>query len=337
MKKGFDADLYLQLQTEKIIERVRQFDKLYLEVGGKIVDDLHAARVLPGFDPQAKIKVLQNLADRLEVVICVSAINLLGNKTRGDSGLNYFQETVRMIDFFRQQDFLVKNLVITLCDQEDLVAEFVKRFKQYDLAVYIHNKTDGYPFDLAKVVSSDGYGKNSFIKTERQIVVVTAPGPASGKMATCLSQIYHEFLAGRKVGYAKYETFPVWDLAVDHPVNLAYEAATLDLMDKNLIDPFHLEAYGVEAVNYNRDIETFPVLKEIFQRIYGQEIYKSPTDMGVNMVAKAITNMSLVEKAAQEEIVRRYQKTQTDHNLGKISQVSVNKAEQLVNKVNCFI
>ena len=307
MKRGFNQEVYLELQTAAIMERVRQFDKLYLEVGGKIIDDWHAARVLPGFDPQSKIQVLENLRDQLEVIICVSAVDLARGKMRSDSGLSYQQEALRLIEYFTQRNFKISSVVITLCDQSEAVADFVKLLKERGLIVHIHSRTEGYPTNIDKVVSPEGYGKNSFIKTERPVVLVTAPGASSGKMATCLSQIYHELLAGRRAGYAKYETFPVWNLPINHPVNRAYEAATMDLNDQNMIDPFHQKAYGVEAVNYNRDIATFPVLNEIFQRIFHQQIYQSPTDMGVNMVASAIVDDQVVRLAAEAEIERRYQ------------------------------
>lgn len=307
MKRGFNQEVYLELQTAAIMERVRQFDKLYLEVGGKIIDDWHAARVLPGFDPQSKIQVLENLRDQLEVIICVSAVDLARGKMRSDSGLSYQQEALRLIEYFTQRNFKISSVVITLCDQPEVVADFVKLLKERGLIVHIHSRTEGYPTNIDKVVSPEGYGKNSFIKTERPVVLVTAPGASSGKMATCLSQIYHEFLAGRRAGYAKYETFPVWNLPINHPVNRAYEAATMDLNDQNMIDPFHQKAYGIEAVNYNRDIATFPVLNEIFQRIFHQQIYQSPTDMGVNMVASAIVDDQVVRLAAEAEIERRYQ------------------------------
>lgn len=307
MKRGFNQEVYLELQTAAIMERVRQFDKLYLEVGGKIIDDWHAARVLPGFDPQSKIQVLENLRDQLEVIICVSAVDLARGKMRSDSGLSYQQEALRLIEYFTQRNFKISSVVITLCDKPEAVADFVKLLEERGLIVHIHSRTEGYPTNIDKVVSPEGYGKNSFIKTERPVVLVTAPGASSGKMATCLSQIYHEFLAGRRAGYAKYETFPVWNLPINHPVNRAYEAATMDLNDQNMIDPFHQKAYGVEAVNYNRDIATFPVLNEIFQRIFNQQIYQSPTDMGVNMVASAIVDDQVVRLAAEAEIERRYQ------------------------------
>ena len=307
MKRGFNQEVYLELQTAAIMERVHQFDKLYLEVGGKIIDDWHAARVLPGFDPQSKIQVLENLRDQLEVIICVSAVDLARGKMRSDSGLSYQQEALRLIEYFTQRNFKISSVVITLCDQSEAVADFVKLLKERGLIVHIHSRTEGYPTNIDKVVSPEGYGKNSFIKTERPVVLVTAPGASSGKMATCLSQIYHEFLAGRRAGYAKYETFPVWNLPINHPVNRAYEAATMDLNDQNMIDPFHQKAYGVEVVNYNRDIATFPVLNEIFQRIFHQQIYQSPTDMGVNMVASAIVDDQVVRLAAEAEIERRYQ------------------------------
>lgn len=333
-KKGFDADLYLRLQTEAIIERVQQFDKLYLEVGGKIVDDLHAARVLPGFDSEAKIKVLQKVRDQLEVIVCVAANDLIKGKTRGDGGLSYADETLRIVRFFRDRGFVVDNLVITLCSEKCPVQPFVELFEQERLKVAIHSRTAGYPHDIVRVVSVEGYGKNAFIETTRPIVVVTAPGPSSGKMATCLSQIYHEFLRGKQAGYAKYETFPVWNLPLDHPVNLAYEAATLDLADENMIDPFHLEEYGVAAVNYNRDVATFPVLQAIFNKIYGCKIYSSPTDMGVNMVASGITDDALVSEAARQEVIRRYYRTVMDYRLGKAEAQAVEHALVLLDKLD---
>lgn len=330
---GFDQARYLALQTEAIQQRVRQYDKLYLEVGGKIADDLHAARVLPGFDPEAKIKVLQQLGNQVEVVLCVSAPALLEHKIRGDSGLDYLAESLRLVDFFRQQRFVINNIVITLCDQPQQVASFQQQFVAAGLTVHIHARTAGYPHDIQRIVSPAGYGQNSFIQTTQPIVVIAAPGPGSGKMATALSQIYHEYQAGRSAGYAKYETFPVWNLPLDHPVNVAYEAATLDLADYNLIDHFHQRAYGITAVNYNRDVATFPVLAQIFQQIEGKSPYQSPTDMGVNMVAEGITDMTVVEQAARVEIVRRYCQTRLDCQAGKISLEMFKRAEQLLARV----
>ncbi len=331
---AFDKDLYLQAQTTEILKRTKKFKKLYLEVGGKLIDDTHAARVLPGFDPAAKLKVLTELKDKLEIIVCISAIDLERNKIRGDSGLTYQDEAWRLIDYFRSQDLLVNNVVITLCDDKTKVAAFKKQLEKANITVHIHSKTKGYPTDIERVVSKAGYGKNSFVTTTKPIVVVTAPGPSSGKMATALSQIYHEFLNGVKAGYAKYETFPVWNLPLDHPVNIAYEAATLDLMDVNLIDPFHLEAYGEQAINYNRDIETFPILKRIFNKIYGKDIYKSPTDMGVNMVKTGIKNDKLIRQAAIQEVIRRYFKTKFDNKFSLIDDQAVEKALLLMERLN---
>lgn len=330
---GFDQAKYLSLQSEEILKRVEQFGQLYLEVGGKLLDDMHAKRVLPGFDPSAKLQVLRSLKDRLEIIVCVSAVDLERNKIRSDNHLSYADEAMRLIDFFRQEGILVKNVVITLFEAQAKAEAFKQRLEQNALTVHMHRRTAGYPVDVDTIVSEQGYGQNSFVETERDIVVVTAPGPSSGKMATCLSQIYHESLRGRTVGYAKYETFPVWSLPLDHPVNVAYEAATLDLMDKNLIDPFHLSSYGITAVNYNRDIEAFPVLKRIFDRIYGREIYKSPTDMGVNVIAQAITNDDVLREASKQEIIRRYFATRLAEQLGEISEQALERAKLLMEQV----
>ncbi len=333
LKIGFDQDKYLKLQTKSILERVKKFERLYLEVGGKLIDDLHAKRVLPGFDPHSKLKILSSLKDRLEVIICVSAVDLDRNKIRSDNHLSYADEAIRLINFLREEGILVNNVVITLYDEQKRVKPFKDKLSRMKINVHLHSRTAGYPTDIDLIVSQQGYGQNSFIETERDIVVVTAPGPSSGKMATCLSQIYHESLRGQTVGYAKYETFPVWDLSLEHPVNVAYEAATLDLADANLIDPFHLENYGVMAVNYNRDVETFPVLKRIFDRIYRREIYKSPTDMGVNVVSQAIVDNEIVEEAAKQEIIRRYFATLKDNQLDEIDDQTLEQAALLMEDV----
>lgn len=329
----FDQEKYLRLQTEQILRRVKQFEQLYLEVGGKLIDDLHAKRVLPGFDPTAKLKVLSSLKDRLEVIVCVSAVDLERNKIRSDNHMSYADEAIRLIIFLRQQQIAVNNVVITLFEGQARAEVFANKLKSLQLKVYFHSKTPGYPTDVDLVVSLAGYGQNSFIKTTADIVVVTAPGPSSGKMATCLSQIYHEANRGRRVGYAKYETFPVWDLPMEHPVNVAYEAATLDLKDKNMIDPYHLANYGKTAVNYNRDIETFPVLKRIFDRIYGRELYKSPTDMGVNVISRAIIDDTAVQMAAQQEIIRRYFRTRLEQQLGEVDELTLERAQLLMRRV----
>lgn len=329
-KIGFNQAKYLELQTEAILERVGRFERLYLEVGGKLVDDLHAKRVLPGFDPAAKLKVLGVLKNQIEAIVCVSAIDLERNRIRADNHLSYADEAIRMIKVLRQHNIKVSNVVITLFDNQPRVKPFQASLAKLDLAVHTHSRTAGYPTDIEMIVSERGYGQNSFVQTERKIVVVTAPGSSSGKMATCLSQIYHEAQRGKMVGYAKYETFPVWDLPLDHPVNLAYEAATLDSLDTTMIDPFHLAAYDKTAVNYNRDVETFPVLKRIFDRIYGREIYQSPTDMGVNMIAPAICDINLVEAAAKEEIIRRYFNVLLQNKLGEASSQSLERAKLLM-------
>lgn len=330
---GFDQDKYLKLQTKEILKRVEQFERLYLEVGGKLIDDLHAKRVLPGFDSSSKLKVLSSLKDRLEVIVCVSAVDLERNKIRSDNYLSYADEAIRLINFLRNEGILVNNVVITLFDNQNRIRSFKAKLTRMKLNVHLHTRTAGYPTDVDLIVSKKGYGQNSFIKTERDIIVVTAPGPSSGKMATCLSQIYHESLQKRLVGYAKFETFPVWDLPLDHPVNVAYEAATLDLEDTNSIDPFHLENYGIAAVNYNRDIETFPVLKRIFDRIYGREIYQSPTDMGVNVISQAITDSQVVATAAKQEIIRRYFATLTENQLDEASDQQLERAKLLMENV----
>lgn len=333
IQTGFDQQKYLELQTKEILRRVKKFERLYLEVGGKLVDDLHAERVLLGFDPSSKLKVLASLKDRLEVIVCVSAIDLEQNKIRSDNHLSYADESIRLINVLQQKGLLVQNVVITLFDEQKRVPAFKTRLEKSGLKVFLHSRTPGYPTDIDLIVSPDGYGENDFIPTKRDIVVVTAPGPASGKMATCLSQIYHESVQGRTVGYAKYETFPVWDLPLKHPVNIAYEAATLDLNDANMIDPFHLAAYDKIAVNYNRDVDNFPVLKRIFDRIYGREVYKSPTDMGVNVISQAITNDEVIRQAAREEVIRRFFKTALDNQLGNIDDVALERARLLVEEV----
>lgn len=333
IKTGFDSEKYFKLQTTEILKRVKEFGRLYLEVGGKLIDDLHAKRVLPGFESSAKLQILSNLKDKLEVIVCVSAIDLERNKIRSDNHMSYADEALRMIKILRQRNILVNNVVITLFDEQKRVQPFTKRLAKMNLKVHFHSRTAGYPTDVDMIVSEIGYGQNSFIEIERDIVVVTAPGPSSGKMATCLSQIYHESLRGQTVGYAKFETFPVWNLPVDHPVNVAYEAATLDLEDVIMIDPYHLANYGVMAVNYDRDVEAFPVLKRIFDRIYGQEIYQSPTDMGINTIAQSITDDGIVREAARQEIIRRYLATALENQLGEISDQALERARLLMENV----
>lgn len=316
-KIGFDNDKYLKMQSEHIGERVKEFgDKLYLELGGKLFDDYHAARVLPGFLPDSKIKMLMHLADKLEIVIAISAIDIVKNKVRSDYNITYDLDTLRLIKAFEELGLLVQSVVITQYNGEPSCDAFKKRLENLGKNVYLHYKIEGYPSNIELIVSDDGYGKNDYIETTRPIVVVTAPGPGSGKMATCLSQLYHENKRGVKAGYAKFETFPVWNLPLKHPVNLAYEAATLDLNDVNMIDPFHLDAYGETTVNYNRDIEIFPVLSAMFEKILGECPYKSPTDMGVNMAGNCIFDEEVVQEAAKNEIVRRYYQVLKDKRNG---------------------
>ena len=306
MRQGFDNDMYIRLQSERIRERIAQFGgKLYLEFGGKLFDDNHASRVLPGFQPDSKLRMLKTLADRAEVVIAVNAQDIESNKLRGDLGIGYDAETLRLIDSFREAGLYVGSVVITRFGGQAAEA-YKRRLENQGIRVFRHYAIEGYPSNLNHIVSGDGYGRNDYIETKRELVVVTAPGPGSGKMATCLSQLYHEYKRGIKAGYAKFETFPIWNLPLKHPVNLAYEAATADLNDVNMIDPYHMEAYGKLAVNYNRDVEIFPVLRAIFERIQGKSPYQSPTDMGVNMAGFCITDDEACCDASRREIVRRY-------------------------------
>ncbi len=306
-KIGFDNEKYIALQSAHIRERIEQFGgKLYLEFGGKLFDDYHAARVLPGFAPDSKIRMLIQLKDQAEVVIAINANDIEKNKVRGDLGITYDLDTLRLIDAFRSFGLYVGSVVLTRWQDQPAAVKFQQRLESLGVRVYRHFSIAGYPSNIDYIVSDEGYGKNEYIETSRSLVIVTAPGPGSGKMATCLSQIYHEHKRGIRSGYAKFETFPIWNLPLKHPVNIAYEAATADLNDMNMIDPFHLEAYGVTTVNYNRDIEIFPVLNAMFKRINGESPYKSPTDMGVNMVGNCIIDDEAVCNAAKMEIVRRY-------------------------------
>ena len=306
-KIGFDNEKYIALQSAHIRERIEQFGgKLYLEFGGKLFDDYHAARVLPGFAPDSKIRMLIQLKDQAEVVIAINANDIEKNKVRGDLGITYDLDTLRLIDAFRSFGLYVGSVVLTRWQDQPAAVKFQQRLESLGVRVYRHFSIAGYPSNIDYIVSDEGYGKNEYIETSRSLVIVTAPGPGSGKMATCLSQIYHEHKRGIRSGYAKFETFPIWNLPLKHPVNLAYEAATADLNDVNMIDPFHLDAYGETTVNYNRDIEIFPVLNAMFKRINGESPYKSPTDMGVNMVGNCIIDDEAVCNAAKMEIVRRY-------------------------------
>ena len=309
-KIGFDNEKYLQMQSDKIRERIGQFGgKLYLEFGGKLFDDYHASRVLPGFAPDSKVKMLLQMKDSAEIVIVISADAIEKNKRRGDLGITYDLDVLRLIDAFRGIGLYVGSVCITHYHAQPAADAFQKRLETLGVKVYRHYIIPDYPSNVPLIVSDDGFGKNEYIETTRPLVVVTAPGPGSGKMATCLSQLFHENKRGVKAGYAKFETFPIWNLPLKHPVNLAYEAATTDLNDVNMIDPFHLEAYGVTTVNYNRDIEIFPVLNAIFQRIYGSSPYKSPTDMGVNMAGNCIIDDDACRRASEQEVIRRYYAT----------------------------
>jgi uncharacterized protein (UPF0371 family) len=307
MKIGFDNEKYLKMQSEHIKERIGQFgDKLYLEFGGKLFDDYHASRVLPGFAPDSKLRMLMQLSDCAEIVIVINAADIEKNKVRGDLGITYDVDVLRLRDEFQEKGLYVGSVVITHYSGQNSADQFKAKLEKKNIKVYLHYTIEGYPSNIPLIVSKDGFGKNDYIKTTRPLVVVTAPGPGSGKMATCLSQLYHDNLCGIKAGYAKFETFPIWNLPLKHPINLAYEAATADLNDINMIDPFHLEAYGVTTVNYNRDIEIFPVLNAIFEGIYGENPYKSPTDMGVNMAGNCIINDEACCEASRMEIIRRY-------------------------------
>lgn len=319
MKIGFDHNKYLEEQSKYILERVNNYDKLYLEFGGKLMFDLHAKRVLPGFDENAKIKVLHKLKDKLEVVICVYAGDIERNKIRGDFGITYDMEVFRLIDDLREHELQVNSVVITRYNDQPATTLFINKLERRGIKVYKHRATKGYPTDVDVIVSDEGYGQNPYVETTKPIVVVTAPGPGSGKLATCLSQLYHEYKRGNAAGYSKFETFPVWNVPLKHPLNIAYEAATVDLQDVNMIDPFHLEAYGETAVNYNRDVEAFPLLKRIIEKITGKEsIYKSPTDMGVNRVGFGIVDDEVVKEASKQEIIRRYFKTGCEYKKGYV-------------------
>ena len=333
MKIGFDNEKYLKMQSEHIRDRINQFDnKLYLEFGGKLFDDFHASRVLPGFAPDAKLRMLMQLSDQAEIVMAISAADIEKNKIRGDLGITYDSDVLRLIDEFRGRGLYVGSVVITQYSGQHSADAFKKRLQNLGIPVYIHYTIPGYPHNVPLIVSDEGYGKNEYIETTRPLVVVTAPGPGSGKMATCLSQLYHEHKRGVNAGYAKYETFPIWNLPLKHPVNLAYEAATADLNDVNMIDPFHLEAYGKTAVNYNRDIEIFPVVNAMFELIAGKSPYHSPTDMGVNMAGNCIVDDAACCEASRNEIVRRYFKALCDLKNGAQIQSEVYKLELLMNQ-----
>ena len=332
-KIGFDNDLYLQTQSEHIRNRLASFGgKLYLEFGGKLYDDNHAARVLPGFQPDSKLRMLLQLKDQVEMVIAINAADIEKNKIRGDLGITYDRDVIRLIDIFRGFGLYVSSVVLTRYSEQPQVKAFQARLESMGVKVYHHYAISGYPSNIAHIVSEEGFGQNEYIETTRELVVVTAPGPGSGKLATCLSQLYHEHKRGVQAGYAKFETFPVWNLPLHHPVNLAYEAATADLSDVNMIDPFHLEAYGATTVNYNRDVEAFPVLVAMFEKILGDCPYKSPTDMGVNMVGNCIVDDEAVRAASGQEIIRRYYDALCDEKKGKSTGDSISKLELLMRK-----
>ena len=333
MTVGFDNDKYIQLQSAHIQERIAKFGgKLYLEFGGKLYDDYHASRVLPGFQPDSKLRMLLQLKDMVEVVIAINADDIEKNKVRGDLGITYDRDVIRLIDIFRDFGLYVSSVVLTRFDGQILAKAFQARLESIGVKVYHHYAIEGYPANISRIVSEDGFGRNDFIETSRELVVITAPGPGSGKLATCLSQLYHEHKRGVQAGYAKFETFPVWNLPLNHPVNLAYEAATADLSDVNVIDPFHLDAYGVTTVNYNRDVEAFPVLVAMFERILGQCPYKSPTDMGVNMVGNCVVDNEAVLDASRQEILRRYYTALCDQKQGKAADSQILKLELLMKK-----
>ncbi len=335
---GFDNEKYLQMQSEHIRERISQFGgKLYLEFGGKLFDDYHASRVLPGFQPDSKLRMLLQLKDRVEIVIAINSSDIEKNKLRGDLGITYDMDVIRLIDCFRTIGLYVGSVVMTQFTGQPTAEAFQRRLENLGLKVYRHYMIDGYPSDISKIVSDEGYGKNEYIETTRELVIVTAPGPGSGKMATCLSQLYHDNKRGIQAGYAKFETFPIWNIPLQHPVNLAYEAATADLNDVNMIDPFHLEAYGKTTVNYNRDVEIFPVVTAMFEKIVGSCPYKSPTDMGVNMAGNCIVNDDVACDASRQEILRRYYTALCDQRKGIIGDDVVLKLELLMKKAGITV
>ena len=337
-KIAFDNDLYIKTQSAHIRNRIEQFGgKLYLEFGGKLYDDNHASRVLPGFKPDSKLQMLLQLKDKVEMVIAINAADIEKNKIRGDLGITYDRDVLRLIDVFRSFGLYVSSVVLTRYNDKDITRAFQARLETMGIRVYHHYDIEGYPSNISHIVSDAGYGRNDFIETTRELVVVTAPGPGSGKLATCMSQLYHEHKRGVQAGYAKFETFPVWNLPLNHPVNLAYEAATADLSDVNMIDPFHLESYGKTTVNYNRDVEAFPVLVAMFERILGECPYKSPTDMGVNMVGNCIVNDAVAVEASRQEIIRRYYAALCDQKQGKAGDAAVLKLELLMKKVGVSV
>ena len=338
MNIGFDNEKYLQTQSSHIKERIKQFDnKLYLEFGGKLFDDYHASRVLPGFQPDSKMRMLMQLSDQAEIIIVISAEDIEKNKVRGDLGITYDLDVLRLMSIFKNHGLFVGSVVITKYSGQESASLFKNRLEKLGIKVYRHYPISGYPSNIPHIVSDEGYGKNDYIETSRPLIVVTAPGPGSGKMAVCLSQLYHEHKRGICAGYAKFETFPIWNIPLKHPVNLAYEAATADLNDVNMIDPFHLEAYGQTTVNYNRDVEIFPVLNGMFERIYGESPYKSPTDMGVNMAGNCICDDEVCKAASKQEIIRRYYDSLRRHLIGACSDEEVYKLEMLMNQAGITV
>lgn len=335
MKIGFDHKKYLEEQSKYILERVNNYDKLYLEFGGKLMFDLHAKRVLPGFDENAKIKLLHKLKDKVEVVICVYAGDIERNKIRGDFGITYDIDALRLIDDLRANELDVNSVVITRYDGQPATTVFINKLERRGIKVYTHRVTKGYPTEVDTIVSDEGYGQNPYIETTRPIVVVTAPGPGSGKLSTCLNQLYHEYKHGKVAGYSKFETFPVWNVPLKHPLNIAYEAATVDLKDVNMIDSFHLDTYDKVTVNYNRDIETFPVLRRIIEKITGEEsMYKSPTDMGVNRVGFGIIDDDVIKEASKQEIIRRYFKTGCEYKKGYVDKETLERSKLIMEELN---
>jgi uncharacterized protein (UPF0371 family) len=333
MKIGFDNEKYIRVQSEHLKERIAKFKgKLYLELGGKLFDDHHASRVLPGFQPDSKLRMFSKISDQIEIVIVISAEDIVMNKVRADLGITYDEDVLRLRDAFMERGFMVGSVVITHYNGQHAADDFRVRLERLGIKSYVHYLIDGYPHNVSLIASDEGFGKNDYVETERPMVIVTAPGPGSGKMAVCLSQLYNEHKRGIEAGYAKFETFPVWSLPLKHPVNIAYEAATADLNDVNMIDPFHLEAYGKTAINYNRDIEIFPVLNALFEGIYGESPYKSPTDMGVNMVGFCISDDAVCAEASKQEIIRRYYDATNKFADGANNEAEIKKIRMLFNQ-----
>lgn len=334
-KIGFDNKKYVEIQSRNIAKRVSKFNKLYLEFGGKLFDDEHASRVLPGFEPDSKIKMLLNIKDKVEIVLVINAEDIDRNKMRADLGITYRDDLMRLIDSFESVGLSVRGVVITRYNKQQSADKLRKKLEKAGYRVAYHYTIPNYPNDTDTIISEKGFGKNEYIETTKDIVVVTAPGPGSGKMATCLSQMYHDNLKNIKSGYAKFETFPIWDLPLNHPINLAYEAATIDLDDVNMIDPFYFEAYKKIAVNYNRDVEIFPVLNELLKKILGKQVYKSPTDMGVNTITQCIVDDNACKEASRYEIIRRYYKLLNDIRNDEANEELIGKMETIMNKAQC--